>query len=240
MDVSDVVLELRRLGRPVDLESMARYGIRGREILGVGGPELKKLAKRLGKDHSLALKLWSSGIFEARLLAAMVDEPDKVTEAQMERWVKGFDSWAVCDTVCLHLFDRTEFAYCKVVEWSTRDEEYVKRAAFALMAVLAVHDKAAPDDVFLGFLPMIVRESADGRRYVKKAVNWALRQIGKRNLRLNRAAIQAGVRISRMDSRAARWIASDALRELRGDAVQSRLRRCGDRGPRAKDRATKD
>jgi len=218
-----MVSELRSLGRPVDLDVMARYGIFGREILGVRTPELKRLARSVGKDHSLARGLWSTGIFEARLLAAMVDDPDKVTEAQMERWAKGFDSWAVCDTACLYLFDRTRFAYDKVTEWSSREEEYVKRASFALMAVLAVHDKDAPDSVFLDLLPVIMRESTDDRRYVKKAVNWALRQIGKRNLRLNKAAIGVAVKISRQDSRASRWIASDALRELRSDAVRTRL-----------------
>ncbi len=227
MDADEVVAELRRLGRPVDLEVMARYGISGREILGVRGPDIKRLARKLGRDHALARALWRTGIFEARLLAAMVEEPGKVTGAQMERWAKDFDSWAVCDTTCLYLFDRTALAYDKVVEWSSRDEEYVKRAAFALMAVLAVHDKNAPDSVFLGFLPIIERESLDDRRYVKKAVNWALRQVGKRNIRLNRAAVACGTRISRLDSRAARWIASDALRELRGEAVQGRLRRRG-------------
>lgn len=228
MDAGEVVAELRRLGRPVDLDAMARYGISGREILGVRGPDIKMLARRLGRDHALARALWRTGIFEARLLAAMVEEPGKVTGAQMERWAKDFDSWAVCDTVCLYLFDRTALAYDKVVEWSTRDEEYVKRAAFALMAVLAVHDKDAPDSTFKAFLPMIARESVDERKYAKKGVNWALRQIGKRNRALNEAAIKTGVKISRKNSRAARWVASDALRELRSEAVQKRL---GSRGP---------
>jgi len=223
MDAQEVVSELRRLARPCDIEELARYGIRGKEILGVRTPDLMSLAKRLGKDHSLALALWRTGVYEARHLAILVDDPDKVTEAQMERWAKNFDSWAVCDGACLHLFDRTRFAYSKAVEWSSRDEEFVKRASFALMAVLAVHDKGAPDSVFLGWLPMVLRESADDRTYVKKAVNWALRQIGKRNQRLNEAAIATAVKISRLDSRAARWIASDALRELRSDAVRRRL-----------------
>ena len=223
MDAQEVVSELRRLARPCDLEELARYGIRGKEILGVRTPDLMGLAKRLGKDHSLALALWRTGVYEARHLAILVDDPDKVTEAQMERWAKAFDSWAVCDGACLHLFDRTRFAYGKVAEWSSRDEEFVKRASFALMAVLAVHDKDAPDSVFLGWLPMVLRESTDDRAYVKKAVNWALRQIGKRNQHLNKAAIATAVKISRQDSRAARWIASDALRELRSDAVRRRL-----------------
>ena len=223
MDAQEVVSELRRLARPCDLEELARYGIRGKEILGVRTPDLMSLAKKLGRDHSLALALWRTGVYEARHLAILVDDPDKVTEAQMDRWATDFDSWAVCDGACLHLFDRTRFAYEKAVEWSSRDEEFVKRASFALMAVLAVHDKDAPDSAFLGWLPIVLRESTDDRAYVKKAVNWALRQIGKRNQRLNKAAIATAVRISRLDSRAARWIASDALRELRSDAVRRRL-----------------
>src|SRR4030042_959959 len=168
MDAQEVVSELRRLARPCDLEELARYGIRGKEILGVRTPDLMSLARRLGKDHSLAVDLWRTGGYEARHLAILVDDPDKVTEAQMERWARDFDSWAVCDGACLHLFDRTRFAYDKVLEWSLRDEEFVKRASFALMAVLAVHDKNAPDSTFLKMLPVIERESADDRNYVKK------------------------------------------------------------------------
>jgi 3-methyladenine DNA glycosylase AlkD len=223
LDADDVVSELRRLGRPVDLEELARYGIRGREILGVRTPDMMVLSKRLGKDHKLALELWSTGIYEARHLAVLVEDPTEVTEAQMERWAKGFDSWAICDGACLHLFDKTKFAYDKVLEWSSRDEEFVKRAGFVLMAVLSIHDKKAPDSVFLAYLPIILRESTDDRTYVKKGVNWALRQIGKRSARLNKAAIASAVKISRQDSKAAKWIATDALRELRSEPVQRRL-----------------
>jgi 3-methyladenine DNA glycosylase AlkD len=223
MDAEEVLRELRRLARPCDLDELARYGIRGKEILGVRTPDLVALAKNLGKNHALALSLWRTGVYEARHLAVLVDDPQKVTEAQMERWAKDFDSWAICDGACLHLFDRTRFAYQKATEWSSREEEFVKRAGFALMAVLAVHDKEAPDSVFTGWLPVIQRECTDDRAYVRKAVNWALRQIGKRNMRLNKAAISAAVKVSRVDSKAARWIASDALRELRSDAVRRRL-----------------
>ncbi|MGD9963057.1 MAG: DNA alkylation repair protein [Thermoplasmata archaeon] len=223
MDVEEVVSELRGLARPCDLDTLARYGIFGDEILGVRTPDLVRLAKRLGKDHSLALGLWRTGIYEARHLAVLVDDHAKVTEAQMERWARDFDSWAICDGACVHLFSWTRFAYDKATEWSSREEEYVKRAGFVLMAVLSVHDKQAADSVFLGYLPAIARAATDERTYVKKGVNWALRQIGKRNRRLNKAAIGAAVKISRIDSKAARWIASDALRELRGDAVQRRL-----------------
>lgn len=236
MDADEALSELRRLAGPCDLEELARYGIRSKVILGVRTPDLVALARRIGKDHRLALALWRTGVYEARHLAVLVDEPDKVTEAQMERWAKDFDNWAVCDGACLHLFDRTRFAYGKALEWTAREEEFVKRAGFALMAVLAVHDKGAPDSVFLRWLPAIVRESTDERLYVKKAVNWALRQVGKRNLRLNKVAVATAVKISRIDSKSARWVASDALRELRGEAVQERLRRRG-RAPRAPTKA---
>ncbi|MEW5747444.1 MAG: DNA alkylation repair protein [Candidatus Thermoplasmatota archaeon] len=223
MDADGALSELRRLARPCDLDGMARYGIRSKVILGVRTPDLVALARRIGKDHRLALALWRTGVYEARHLAVLVDEPDKVTEAQMERWAGDFDNWAICDGTCLHLFDRTRFAHGKALEWTARDEEFVKRAGFALMAVLAVHDKEAPDSVFLAWLPVMARESTDERPYVRKAVNWALRQVGKRNLRLNKAAVATALRISRKDSKAARWVAADALRELRGEAVQRRL-----------------
>ena len=181
-------------------------------------------------NHNLAQELWASGIHEARILACMIDDPEMVNEEQIERWVKDFDSWDVCDQCCSNLFDKTEFAYQKAVEWSKRNEEFVKRAGFVLMACLAVHDKKAKDKEFLRFLPIIKRESADNRNFVKKAVNWALRQIGKRNLNLNREAIEAAAEIQKMDSRSAKWIASDAIRELTSEAVQERLR--GQKGKR--------
>jgi 3-methyladenine DNA glycosylase AlkD len=183
---------------------------------------LKKFAREIGKHHDLAQRLWSTGILEARALAALIDEKEKVTEAQMEDWAKDFDSWAVCDGTCLNLFRRTPFAHKKCREWSERQEEFVKRAAFALMACLAVSDKAANDRMFLRFLPLIKRQACDERNYVRKAVNWALRQIGKRNQRLNRAAIKAAQYIYELNSPGARWIASDALQELRSPAVQRR------------------
>jgi 3-methyladenine DNA glycosylase AlkD len=183
------------------------------------------MAKRIGHDHGLAKGLWESGVHEAKILAAMVDEPDKVTETQMEKWVDEFDSWDVCDGCCGNLFDRTPFAYEKALEWSAREKEFVKRAGFALMAELAVHDKVAPDERFVRFFGAIERGSTDPRNFVKKAVNWALRQIGKRNPKLNRAALDLAMKISRKESRSAKWVASDAIRELRSEAVQKRLRR---------------
>ena len=181
------------------------------------------MAKELGRDHSLAQELWNSGMHEARILAGFIDDPKLVTEDQMELWVKDFDSWDVCDQICGSLFDRTPLAYAKAVEWCSRDEEFVKRAGFVLMATLSVHDKNAGDKRFIHFLPLIRRGAVDERNFVKKAVNWALRQIGKRNMELNRAAIKAGREIAAMDSRSARWIASDALGELEGEAVRERL-----------------
>jgi 3-methyladenine DNA glycosylase AlkD len=219
-----VIIELRSRANPRNIEGMARFGISSENTLGISVTELRKVAKRLGTDHQLALELWATGIHEARILSAIIDEPAEVTREQMEDWVKDFDSWDVCDQATTCLFDRTPYAFEKAVEWSGRDEEYVKRAGFAMMAGLAVHDKAASDDAFITLLQNVRRESLDDRRYVKKAANWALRQIGKRNLRLNMEAIRVAIEISEMDSRAARWIASDALRELRSEAVQKRLR----------------
>ncbi len=212
------------MGNPRNVEGMARFGISATNTLGISVPALKKLARGIGRDHALARRLWDSGIHEARHLAALIDEPALVAERQMERWAKDFDSWDIVDGCCLNLFAETPYAHRKAVEWSRREEEYVKRAAFSLMAVLAVHDKQAADAKFLRFLPIIKREAVDERNFVKKAVNWALRQIGKRNLNLNRAAIRTAREIRQIDSRSARWIAADALRELTSDAVQRRLR----------------
>ena len=219
-----ILKRLRSLGDPENVEGMARFGIHSAKALGISVPELRSIAREIGKDHELAGKLWSTGIFDARIIAALIDEPAKVTEKQMERWVKDFDNWAICDGCCGNLFDKTPLAWKKALEWSRREEEFVKRSAFSLMAALAVHDKKAEDKRFLHFLPIIKRESTDGRNFVKKAVNWALRQIGKRNLNLNRRVIVTAKEIQKLDSPSARWIAADALRELRGKAVQRRLR----------------
>lgn len=200
---------------------MARFGIRGKNILGVPKPILDKLARAIGKDHALALKLWDSKIHEARILAALVDIPEKVTPAQMEKWVGDFDTWDICDQVCGHLFDRVPRARRKALEWSRRKKEFEKRAGFVLMAALSVHDKKATDELFLSFLPVIRREAWDERNFVKKAVNWALRQIGKRNRKLNRAAIAEAKRIQKLEIPSARWIAADALRELKSRRIRN-------------------
>ncbi|MGZ5354453.1 MAG: DNA alkylation repair protein [Actinomycetota bacterium] len=219
-----VLRTLRVMGDRSRVEGMARYGINPRSALGVTVTELRVLARRLGRDHQLAASLWASGIHEARILATMVDDPALVTERQMEAWVAGFDSWDLCDQACGNLFDRTPFAFDKALAWSLREEELVKRAGFALMAWAAVHRKDVGDESFEAFLPAILAQATDDRAYVKKAVNWALRQIGKRSRRLNRAAIRTARAIRKIDARSARWIAADALRELEGEPVQERLR----------------
>lgn len=204
---------------------MQRFGISTKTALGLRKPQMEAVAKKIGRDHALALQLWDSGIHEAKHVAAMIDDPKQVSEDQMDRWVKDFDSWDVCDDCCGTLFDKTPFAYRKAMEWSGREEEFVKRAGFALMAELAVHDKGAEDGKFLQFLPVIKMGAVDERNFVKKAVNWALRQIGKRNIALNRHAIVVAEEIARLESRTARWVAADTLRELKSEAVQNRLRK---------------
>jgi 3-methyladenine DNA glycosylase AlkD len=223
-DFKQVMAKLQSLTRPDQLEGMARFGIADEGRLGVSIPQLRKMAREIGKDHALALGLWGSGIPDARILAAMVDEPEKLSARQMDEWVCGFNSWDVCDQVCMNLFDKSPLAWKKVREWSKRDEEFVKRAAYAQIACLAWHDKSAGDDQFMGLLPIIRRGARDERNYVKKAVSWALRHIGKRNLQLNKAAIAEAAIIAELDSKAARWVASDALRELRSEGVRRRLK----------------
>jgi len=223
--VNDVLDKLRSKAQPEQLKGMAKYGMTVEQRLGVSVPDMRKLAKDIGRDHKLALDLWGTGIAEARIVAGMVGDPAKLTEEQMEDWVKDINSWDVCDQVCMNLFEKNRLAWKKIVDWSERKEEFVKRTAFSLIACLAWHDKKASDERFIELLPVIIREATDERNFVKKAVNWALRNIGKRNLNLNRAAINAAKEIQRLDSKAAHWIAADAIRELESDAIQSKLRR---------------
>jgi 3-methyladenine DNA glycosylase AlkD len=183
------------------------------------------MAKELGKDHKLALTLWKTGIPDAKILAGMIDEPEKVTEKQMEDWVKDINSWDICDQVCANLFEKTPLAWKKIHDWSKREEEFVKRTAYALIACLAWHDKGADDIKFIRLLPVIEHGATDERNFVKKAVNWALRNIGKRNHRLNKAAINTAKKIGSIDSKAAKWIASDASRELNSEAIKKRLKK---------------
>lgn len=223
MQLNDIIEKLKSLSDPEAVKGMARFGINPENTYGVSIPNLRKIARETGKGHTLAQQLWASGIHEAQILASMIDQPEMVTERQMESWVKDFDSWDVCDQCCSNLFDKTGFAYRKAIEWSNRKEEFVKRAGFTLMATLAVHDKKAADKEFLKFLPLIKGGSTDNRNFVKKAVNWALRQIGKRNLNLNKITIKTAGVIQQIDSKSARWIAADAIRELTGEAVQKKL-----------------
>jgi len=220
---NEILNKLKALSNPKAVEGMARYGINPENTYGVSIPNLRKIAGETGKNHALAQELWASGIHEARILASMIDDPKMATEEQLESWVKDFDSWDVCDQCCMNLFKKTGLAYRKADEWSESDEEFVKRAGFVLMACLAVSDKKADDRQFEIFLPIIKREASDNRNYVKKAVNWALRQIGKRNANLNKKAIETSKEIQKMDSRSAKWIASDAIRELASESVRIRL-----------------
>jgi len=223
--VNDVLDRLHSKARPEQLQGMAKYGMTVQRRLGVSVPDMRELAKEIGSDHRLALDLWRTGIAEARIVAAMVGDPAELTEEQMEDWVKDIDSWDVCDQVCMNLFEKSPLAWKKIHDWSLREGEFVRRTAFALIACLAWHDKKANDEKFVELLPVIIRGATDGRNFVKKAVNWALRNIGKRNLDLNHAAIDAAKEIRQLDSKAARWIATDAIKELESEAVQTRLKR---------------
>ena len=225
MDSDAILCRLRSLSNQENVAGMARFGINPKNTYGISIPDLRKIAKEVGINHELALRLWKSGIHEARILASMIDDPKKVTSVQMERWVRNFDSWDVCDQCCSNLFDKTPIASTKALEWSSRKEEFVKRAAFALMAALAAHDKTTDDAQFMAFLRVISVQSDDERNFVKKAVNWALRQIGKRSIGLNKAAIATAKKILQRQSKAARWIAADALRELTSLSVQKRSSR---------------
>ncbi|MDP3297386.1 MAG: DNA alkylation repair protein [Thermodesulfovibrionia bacterium] len=223
MNYNYILKKLKSLSNLKAVAGMARFGINSENTYGISIPNLRKMAKQIGKEHTLARQLWSSGIHEARILASMVDVSEVVTEKQMEGWVKEFDSWDVCDQVCMNLFEDTPFASKKAVAWSKRKEEFIKRAGFVMMARLAVSDKKADDKQFEKFLPIIKRVATDNRNFVKKAVNWALRQIGKRNRRLNKKAIETAKEIEKIDSKTARWIAADALKELTNKAVQKKI-----------------
>lgn len=223
MDHKEVLGELRAMANPSNLPGQARFGIDISNSLGISMTGLRPLARRIGKDHDLALALWRTGVREARILASLIDDPEQVTLEQMDAWAAGFTSWEVVDACCCNLFDRTEHRYVKAAEWAGAEPEFTKRAAFSLMAGIAVHDRGAADEQLLALLPLIQREACDPRNFVRKAVNWALRQIGKRNSGLNLAAISTAELIAGMDCRGAGWVASDALRELRSPQVQQRL-----------------
>lgn len=224
MNCREVIKKLESLKNPKNVEGMARFGIRPKtRVLGIPIPITRKLAKVIGKNHKLAQELWDYKIHEARILAGYIEEADKITEKQFEKWVKDFDSWDVVDQVCSSVLDKTKFAYRKIFELAERKEEFVKRTAFTLICCLTVHDKKMPDKEFLKFFPLIKKASTDDRNFVKKAVNWALRQIGKRNKKLNSAAIKLALQLRLGQSRSAKWIANNALAELTSKNVQKRF-----------------
>ena len=214
---------IHQQARPAELAGMARFGIGGEGRLGLSVPAMRGIAHTLGREHALALALWDTGIPDARIVAALVAEPAKLTSKQMDDWARSFSTWDVCDQTCLNAFRDSPLAWRKVKTWSARRQEFVRRAAFALLATLAVHDRQADDAVFIDALQRVEAAAGDERNFVRKAVNWALRNIGKRNGVLNRAAIEAAERIRVQGSQSARWIACDALRELQSAALQTRL-----------------
>ncbi len=224
MQYDDVIKKLESLADPKAVEGMSRFGINSKNTYGVSVPNLRKIAEEIGKNHELAQQLWSSGIHEARILASMIDDPDRIDEKQIDAWVKDFDSWDVCDQCCMNLFDKLPFAFEKAIKLTGSKEEFVRRTGFALMAALAFHDKNSPDKKFQEFFPLIKKYSTDDRNFVKKAVNWALRQIGKRNRNLNKMAIKTAKDIQKIDSRAAKWVANDALKELTNKSYQKKLK----------------
>ena len=224
MKYIEIINKLKSMSNPDAVAGMVRYGISSKNNLGISIYWLRNCAKDIGIDHKLALKLWESGIHDGRLLACFVDDPTKITSEQMDSWAKDFDSWDICDQACTNLFDKNSLAWKKVFEWAESDKEFVKRGAFSLIAGLAVHDKKASDKKFERFFPLIKKHSIDERNYVKKAVNWAIRNIGKRNLILNKRMIQLANEILKLDSKPAKWIASDAIRELTSEKVQIRLK----------------
>jgi len=221
--VAQILVMLQEKSEPEKVQGMAYFGLTPESRLGVSVPDMRAIAKQVGKDHQVALELWESGYPEAQIVASMIADPNQLTDEQMETWVVDLNSWDTCDQVCMNLFDKSPLVLKKIHEWSKRDGEFVKRAAYALIACLAWHDKQMDDQEFTNLFPIIIDGSTDDRNYVKKAINWALRNVGKRNLNLNQAAIKLAQDIQQIDSRAARWIAADALRELQSEKVHQRL-----------------
>ncbi len=222
-EVQSALAALEQMSTQHDRENLARFGITASKAFGVSMANIQVLAKRLGRSHELAAALWETGWYEAQMLTSFVDEPARVTPEQMDRWCRDFDNWGICDTVCFKLFDRTPHAWAKVTEWSGESDEFVKRAAFALLASLAGHDKKAGDEPFLKALPLIERAATDERNFVKKGVSWALRGAGRRSPALHAAAVELARRLAASPEAAARWVGKDALRDLTKPAVLSRL-----------------
>lgn len=209
-----------------NVEGMAKFGIASENTYGISMPALRKLAKQIGRNHELAIELWETGIHEAKILCALIGEADKVTEKQADKWVSEIDSWDVCDQLCSNLLDKTDFIYDKIFEWAENDKEFIRRTAFSMIACLSVHNKKAVDDYFKPFFKLILKHSTDERNFVKKAVNWALRQIGKRDLELNAAALETAqlIRQNHPASKSARWIAADTIRELQNEKILKRIK----------------
>jgi 3-methyladenine DNA glycosylase AlkD len=221
--VEAVLAALEKLSTQRDRDNLARFGIAATNPLGVSMSNIQSLAKRLGKSHELAAALWDTNVYEARMLASFVDEPERVTAAQMDRWCRDFDNWGICDTLCFKLFDQTPHAWAKVAQWGDKRDEFVKRAAFALLASLAAHDKSATNEQFIESLPLIERAATDERNFVKKGVSWALRALGRRNAVLNEAAVTVARRLAASNEPAARWIGKGALKELTNALVKRQL-----------------
>ena len=225
VEVASVLTWLKKHSSARNREGMARFGLPSDNAFGVSVADIRQLAKRLGRNHELALALWDTGVYEARMLTTFVDEPSRVTPSQMDRWCRDFDSWGICDALCFHLFDKTPHAWKKIAKWSDARAEFVKRASFALLASVALHDKTAADKPFLDSFPLIERAATDDRNFVKKAVSWALRGIGKRNAALNSAAVKLARRLADSTHPAARWTGKDALRDLATPATLRRMKR---------------
>jgi 3-methyladenine DNA glycosylase AlkD len=220
MTSDQIIANLKQRANAQAVEGMARFGIRPAQALGISIPTLRQMAKDIGRNQTLAVALWASGIHEARILASMIAEPQRVSVELMEEWVNDFDAWDVCDQVCGNLFDKTPYAYQKAKEWCQQEKEFVRRAGFVMMAELAVHDKQAQDEAFVQFFPLIKCYAGDERNFVKKAVNWALRQIGKRNSHLRTLALECAYEIQHMDSKTAGWVAQDAIKELQAKVTR--------------------
>ena len=224
MSYDAIIAQLKSLADPRNVEGMSRFGIASTNTLGISLPALREIAKAHKRDHALALKLWDSQIHEARILATIIDDPKQVTPEQMEAWAADFDSWDVVDQACGNLFEKTPYADQKIREWHSRDAEFVRRAAYSLIATVAVHHKKATNNQMEAYYPLIKGAATDERNFVKKAVNWALRQIGKRNRALNVSALALAYDIAALDSKSARWIAADAIKELTAEKTLARLK----------------
>jgi 3-methyladenine DNA glycosylase AlkD len=222
-DVAAALSWLKRRGTKANRDGMARYAIVAPQVFGVSVADIRTLGKSIGRRHDLAEALWATGWYDARMLVAFVADPAQVTPAQMDRWSRDFDNWAICDHLTFHLFDRSPHAWAKVDRWATQEAEFVKRAAFALLAALALHDAAAPDAAFLDRLPLIEAAASDRRNFVKKGVSWALRGIGSRNVALHAASMALAARLATSKDAPVRWVGKDALRDLARPLIAARV-----------------